>query len=470
MRKVWGGAFDEDQDALVDRFGQSFESDLTFWREDVEGSIAHATMLGSVGLISREDSDQLVGGLRQILAEGAESLPHDVEDVHTAVEVRLREIIGPVAGKLHMARSRNDQVATDLRLYMRRRLGELGAEVSGLQRELLEQASAHGQTVLPGVTHQQHAQPITLGFHLLAHFWAMQRHRWRLRLIIQMVNWSPLGSAALAGTGFPIDRQQTAELLGFAGPLPNALDATSDRSIVLDAHHWVNLVMLDLSRLCQELVLWSTPEYGYLSLSDKVTTGSSIMPQKRNPDMAELIRGKAGHALGRYVALSATMKGLILGYNRDTQEDKPPLFESLQMVEDSLRIATLMLEEATWNPNRMVERLRQGFAEATDLADALALRGMPFREAHEVVGRIVRFCLERGLTLDQMDESMLAEATPEVPYELLAELDPVKCALRRNSYGGPGSQAMARQMEEARAALDAWPTSSSGDASFSAIW
>lgn len=445
MRKLWGGAFDADSDALVDRFGQSIETDLRFWHQDVAGSIAHARMLGEAGILDPEESSRLVEGLEQILAEGPAKLPRDVEDIHTAVEIRLREIVGEVAGKLHTARSRNDQVATDTRLYLRSRLGDLAAEIKRLQGVFLAGARRHRRAVMPGYTHQQPAQPITLGLHQLAHFWAFQRHGRRIEWVIEWINLCPLGSAALAGTGFPIDRFATARELGFSAPIPNALDATSDRSFVLDALHIAALVMIDLSRIAQELILWSGAEYGFVRLADSVTTGSSIMPQKRNPDMAELIRGRTGRAIGNWTAFAATMKALPLGYNRDTQDDKPGLFESLDLAQDSLRLIAIMLEGAEWNLVRMRRAAAAGFSTATDLADFLASTGMPFREAHEVVGKLAKAAGGKTPTR----RAVLEAIGPELLDEAMARLDPVRSAMARGSFGGPGD--LGRQLRRATA-------------------
>ncbi len=450
MRKLWGGAFEEGSDEIVERFGQSIESDLRFWEQDVRGSLAHARMLGRCGILTESEAAELVRGLETILAEGPETLSKDVEDIHTAVEMRLGEIVGPVAGKLHTARSRNDQVATDTRLYLRDRLGELAEGIKALQGVLLGHAERHLETLMPGYTHQQRAQPIALGYHLLAHFWALQRHGWRLRQLEALTNVSPLGSAALAGTGFPIDREQTARELGFAAPIPNALDATSDRSFILDALHVCALILLDLSRLSQEIVLWTGAEFGFLKLSDAVTTGSSIMPQKRNPDMAELIRGRTGRAIGNWTAFAATMKALPLGYNRDTQDDKPGLFESLDLTRDALTLSTRMLEGATWQTERMRATVRGDFSTATDLADFLAARGTPFREAHEIVGKVVRGCLARGIALEELTPEALREIAPEVPKAALDVLTPEGSLARRRSFGGPAPEASRAQLARAQ--------------------
>ncbi len=450
MKKLWGGAFSETTAELVDRFGQSIETDLNFWQEDIIGSVAHVRMLGNQGIITLEEAKLIEGGLEKIHEEGPEFLHLDVEDIHTAIEIRLHELIGDVAGKLHTARSRNDQVATDTRLYLHNELLIVFDLIKKLQGLLLEQGEKYRDSLMPGYTHQQRAQPITLGFHLMAHFWGLQRNGWRAERLFELANYSPLGSAALAGTSFPIDRNATAAELGFTAPIPNALDATSDRSYILDALHLCGLIMIDLSRISQELVLFSGREFGFVKLSDSVTTGSSIMPQKRNPDMAELIRGRTGRALANWNTLATTMKGLPLGYNRDTQEDKPPLFDSLRKVKDSLKLVHLMLETADWQLERMASSVRGDFSTATDLADYLATTGIPFRQAHEIVGKVVIECNTRGCTLEDLTPEMLANVAPEVPVEALSVLQPEGSVQRRESLGGPGPKALQAQLEHAR--------------------
>lgn len=451
MKKLWGGAFKEGASELVDRFGQSIDSDLNFWQEDIIGSVAHARMLGHVGIITPDEARLLIDGLEAIHEEGPSFLQLDVEDIHTAIEFRLGEIVGPeVAGKLHTARSRNDQVATDTRLYLQNSIVAAGDEIKKLQGLLLELGERHRADLMPGYTHQQRAQPITLGFHFMAHFWAFQRHGWRAERLFELVNYSPLGAAALAGTGFPIDRQMTAEELGFAGPIPNALDATSDRSYILDALNVCALVMLDLSRISQELILWSGREFGFVSLADSVTTGSSIMPQKRNPDMAELIRGRTARVLSNWHTVAGVMKGLPLGYNRDTQEDKPPLFDSLRKCRDSIELVHLMLETATWRTERMADCTYGDFSTATDLADALASGGMPFRRAHEIVGEVVRGLMDRCLVMEELTPELFAEIAPDAPVSALENLTARASVDARNSFGGPGRRAMTEQLAQAR--------------------
>jgi len=450
MKKLWGGAFSETSAELVDRFGQSIETDLNFWQEDIIGSVAHAHMLGAQGIVTHEEAKQLVDGLEKIHEEGPEFLQLDVEDVHTAIEIRLHELIGEVAGKLHTARSRNDQVATDTRLYLHNELLIVFDLIKKLQGLLLESGEKYKTSLMPGYTHQQRAQPITLGFHLMAHFWGLQRNGWRAERLFELANYCPLGSAALAGTSFPIDRKATSDELGFIAPIPNALDATSDRSYILDALHLCGMLMIDLSRISQELVLFSGREFGFVKLSDSVTTGSSIMPQKRNPDMAELIRGRTGRALANWNTLATTMKGLPLGYNRDTQEDKPPLFDSLRKVKDSIKLVHLMLETADWQLARMASSVQGDFSTATDLADFLATKGIPFRQAHEIVGKLVIGCNQRRCTLEELTPESLQEIAPEVPVEALAVLQPEGSVRRRESLGGPGPNAMNAQLAHAR--------------------
>jgi argininosuccinate lyase len=454
MKKLWGGAFTEGSDELVDRFGQSIETDLQFWQEDIIGSVAHARMLGAVGIITSEEAQQLIDGLEKIHEQGPNYLRLDVEDIHTAIELRLGELVGEVAGKLHTARSRNDQVATDTRLFVHNELLLVLDLVKKLQGLLLEKGEEYQGALMPGYTHQQRAQPVTLGFHLMAYFWAFQRHGWRAERLFDLVNYSPLGAAAVAGTSFPIDREMTSKELGFTAPIPNALDATSDRSYVMDALHLCALIMIDLSRISQELILFSTREFGFLKLSDTVTTGSSIMPQKRNPDMAELIRGRTGRTIANWTTLATTMKALPLGYNRDTQEDKPPLFDSLRKVRDSIKLVHLMLESAEWDLERMATSIRGDFSTATDLANFLAESGLTFRVAHELVGKVVLGCHAKGIGLEDLTAQSLAEIAPEVPAEALVVVQPQESVRRRESLGGPGPIALATQIEHARRMLE----------------
>ncbi len=455
MKKLWGGAHREEQSEAAESYGRSIFIDQLLSLEDVEASIAHARMLGETGIITKRESRALIKGLTQIRKEDPFGIPLDVEDVHTGVEVRLKSLVGDVAGRLHTGRSRNDQVATDSRMYVRDEAIAIGSNIKILQGALFSQAEKHTRSLMPGVTHQQHAQPITLGFHLLAHFWALQRNGWRFEALRVAANYSPLGAAALAGTSFPIDRQMTAKELGFTAPIPNALDATSDRSFVLDMIHVCAQTMIDLSRLSQEIVLWTTPEFGWMSLPDSLTTGSSIMPQKRNPDFAELMRGRTGRAIGNYVSVATMMKGLVLGYNRDTQDDKPPLFDSIALTVESIRLMAQMIEGAKFDTERMAAATKGDFSTATDLADFLAKKGVPFRTAHEQVGKIVRACIDRKIGLEDLTPELLKKIAPKVPKEALKVLDPRASVNSRESEGGTGPKAVAKQLKQAKALLKA---------------
>jgi argininosuccinate lyase len=439
MKTLWGGAFQETPDALVERFLQSIEPDRRFWQEELIGSVAHARMLGETGIITKKEASALISGLEQMHEEGPEKLSKDAEDIHTAIEIRLREICGDVTDKLAIARSRNDQVATSTRLFLHNELLVVLDLIKKFQAELLKQAKQHRNVLMPGFTHMQPAQPITLGFWFLAHFWAQQRNGWRAERLFEAANYSPLGSGAMAGTSFPIDRDMTAHELGFDGPMPNALDAVSDRSFVLDALHVCTITMASLSRLCTELIMYSAPAYGFVKLSDKVTTGSILLPQKRNPDVAELIRGRSAHAIGNWTAFASMMKGLPLGYNRDAQDDKPLLYESLDLTKDSLQLVTLMLEEATWDARALARAAGQGSSTALDLAEELTARGVSFRDAHTLVGQVV----SSGKVLDETAREV------KIQGAYLRLPTPRDSVRRRASKGGPGPKAMAEQIRHA---------------------
>lgn len=425
MKKLWGGGFDESADDLVIRFTQSVAQDLRFWQEDVIGTVAHTRMLGEQGLITKPECEEIIAGLERIHEEGPGSLPKDAEDIHTAIELRLQEIIGDVAHKIAIARSRNDQVATSARLYLHNELIVALDLIKELQANLLETAKVHRKALMPGFTHSRPAQPITLGFYLLAHFWALQRDGWRAERLFEAANFSPMGAGAIAGTSLAIDREQTAKELGFFAPIPNALDAVSDRSFVLDALHVCTITLVDLSRLAQEIVLFSSPNYGFVTLSGKVTTGSIVLPQKRNPDVAELVRGRAAQAIGNYTAFAATLKGLPLGYNRDLQDDKPLLYRSLDLLKDSLRIVSLLLNEATWNIRAMAKAAEFGHSTALDWAEELVRQGVSFREAHEHVA-----------------EASAAGRSGKMPSAR-------ESVNQRLSDGGPGPKSVAKQIRKA---------------------
>ena len=459
MRKLWGGRFEGKTDELIERLNNSLVFDARLWRHDIAGSIAHATMLGETGIIGQDEAAQIVTGLETLytdLESGDAELPADAEDVHTAVEGLLRERLGLVAGKLHTARSRNDQIATDVRLYLRDEAAHIGTELRALQQTLLDAASRHFDTVLPGYTHLQHAQPIVLAHHLLAYFWMLDRDRERLGDCVRRVNRSPLGAGALAGTGFPIDRERTAALLHFESPIENSLDAVSDRDFAIEFLAFASILMMHLSRLAEELILWNGPEFGFVTLDDRVTTGSSIMPQKKNPDVAELARGKTGRVYGDLMSLLTLMKGLPLAYNKDMQEDKEPLFDGVDTLRLVIPAMQLTLATAQFRTERMRQATQGDFSTATDLADYLVRQGLPFRDAHDVVGEVVRHCLEHRTTLERLDAPTLVRFSPLLQNraeEALQALSVESSVAVRNSQGGTAPDAVRQQWQQANARL-----------------
>jgi len=455
--KLWAGRFSMETDALVHEFNASLAFDKRLWPYDIQGSISHVKMLGECGIIPQSDAETIANGLETLALElesGAAALSPDAEDVHMAVEALLTERIGPVAGKLHTARSRNDQVATDLRLYVRDAIDGLREQIAALQETLVGLAETHLDTLLPGMTHLQHAQPVRLAHHLLAYFWMLDRDRERLSETRARVNKLPLGAGALAGTTFPINRQRVAELLGFDGVIPNSLDAVSDRDFAIETVSALALVMVHLSRLCEELILWNSPEFGWVEMGDNVTTGSSIMPQKKNPDVAELVRGKAGRVFGDLTALLTLMKGLPLAYNKDMQEDKECVFDALDTAQICLSVMNTLLQNTEFKTEKMAASLSGDFSTATDLADYLVRQDLPFREAHAVVGKIVSDCLRRGMTLEDLTEEVLVTASP-----LFAGADPAALvsprgsADARSAFGGTGRNAVEQQLGMARTVL-----------------
>ena len=456
---LWGGRFDQPTDALVWSFNQSLPFDRRFWREDIQGSIAHATMLGRQGIIPESDARALVDGLnalRSDLETGGLDLPSDAEDIHSAVEQRLRERLGAeIAGKLHTARSRNDQVATDFRLWLRGACDTLSGELALLRKQLVDLAEANCGVVLPGRTHHQHAQPLMLAHHLLAYFWMFSRDAERLADCRRRGNKLPLGSGALAGTPFPIDRRFVAEQLGFDGIVENSIDGVADRDFPVEFCAAASLLMLHLSRLSEEIVLWMSPEFGFIELSDAVTTGSSIMPQKKNPDVAELIRGKTGRVYGDLMGLLTLMKGLVLAYNKDMQEDKEPVFDAVDTTTLCVALMRRMLADAKFRADRMEASMRGDFSTATDLADALAADGVPFREAHEIVGRVVRDCIAQGIGLEDLALADLRRFDARFTERALEAVLPRASANARTSEGGTSTTSVAVQIGRAREELAA---------------
>jgi argininosuccinate lyase len=453
VNKPWGGRFEGTTDALVEAFSSSIDGDRNIAEDDVRGSLAHARMLGEAGLLGGDEVEALSRGLRQIhdeLVQDRFPWRAELEDVHMNVETRLRELVGEVAGKLHTARSRNDQVATDARLYVRRRMGEADAALADLQSGLLNQAEAHVETLLPGYTHLQRAQPVRLAHHLLAYYEMFDRDRDRVADVVRRLAPCPLGSGALAGTPHPILRHRSAELLGFPDVTVNSMDAVSDRDFMVEALGAASLSMIHLSRWAEELVLWSSTEFGFVNIGDAFTTGSSMMPQKKNPDVAELVRGKVGRVVGAQVSLLMTLKGLPMTYNRDLQEDKPPLYDGLSTWIDALEVSARMMPEVEFNRDRMRAALSDGFVTATELADYLTSQGVPFREAHAVVGRLVGTLVKEGRRLESLGPDDLTAHDSRFGPEAVEWLDVDRAVERRDLPGGPARDRVRAALDEAR--------------------
>jgi len=441
--KPWGGRFTESTDAFVEAFTASIGFDYRLYRQDIAGSIAHARMLAHVGIISEAEAAKIVDGLDTIrldIEQGNFAWSVALEDVHMNIEARLIDRIGETGKKLHTGRSRNDQVATDLRLYLREEIDVLSSGLTRLQAALLELAEREVDTILPGFTHLQVAMPVSFGHHLLAWIEMLERDHQRLQECRQRVNIMPLGSAALAGTSFPIDRAYTARLLGFDAPAANSLDAVSDRDFVIEFSSAAALAMVHLSRFSEELVLWSSAQFNFIELPDRFCTGSSIMPQKKNPDVPELVRGKSGRAIGNLVGLLTLMKGQPLAYNKDNQEDKEPLFDSVDTLKGSLRVFADMMPALRVNRTRMTAAARQGFSTATDLADYLVRKGIAFRDAHEIVGRAVLYGVNNAKDLSDMTLQELQTFSAVIEEDIFQVLSLEGSIAARNHPGGTAPQ------------------------------
>lgn len=451
MKKLWGGRFTKKTDRLVEEFTASIDFDRLLVEEDIRGSMAHARMLGSCGILTPEESEKIIEGLGKIrdrVRAGEVSFSVEHEDIHMNIEKLLIEEIGPLGGKLHTGRSRNDQVALDMHLYVRARTVEIVELLARLQQALVAQAERHVDTLLPGYTHLQRAQPVRLAHHLLAYVSMFERDAERLMDSYKRVNTSPLGAGAIAGTTFPIDRRMVAEELGFDRIYDNSMDAVSDRDFLVEFLSAAALIMVHLSRLSEELILWSGEEFGYIELDDAFCTGSSMMPQKKNPDVPELIRGKAGRVFGHLMALLTTLKALPLTYNKDMQEDKEGIFDTVNTLTGSLRLTASMLESMKVNRQRMRANASAGFANATDLADYLVNKGLPFREAHEVVGRMVLYCIENGKTLGECTLEEFHRFTPLVESDIHRILEPESVVESRNIPGGTAREAVLHTLSE----------------------
>lgn len=439
MGKLWGGRFTKQTHALVEQFTASIGFDARLYAEDIQGSIAHVTMLGEQGIVPADDVSRIIAGLRRVYARlSQQPVQWDVadEDIHMAIEKMLIADIGAVGGKLHTGRSRNDQVATDVHLYLRRQVHGIVGDMLTLQKALLAQAKEHVETLVPGYTHLQRAQPISLAHHWLAYVAMVQRDIGRMMDAYRRIDVLPLGAGALAGTTFPIDRHKVAQLLGFSDLYDNSLDAVSDRDFIVEFLAHAALVMMHLSRLCEELVLWSSTEFGFIELDDAYTTGSSIMPQKKNPDVAELVRGKTGRMYGHLVGLLTTLKALPLAYNKDMQEDKEAMFDAVDQLRGCLQLMAPMMATMTVRQQRMQEATTQDYANATDLADYLATRGIPFREAHEIVGKLVLHAIERGVYLHELSLDTYVQHCPAFTVDVYEIIQPRHVVDARKSYGG----------------------------------
>lgn len=456
MSKLWGGRFTKSAEEWVDEFGASISFDKELVLEDIQGSLAHVMMLKKCKILTVEDADLIISGL-QILRGKAKldelTFSVEMEDIHLNLESMLISEIGPVGGKLHTGRSRNDQVATDIHLYLRTQTEEVVKLINGLQAAIIEQAEQHVETLVPGYTHLQRAQPISFAHHLMAYFWMLERDKQRFNECQKRINVSPLGAGALAGTTFQIDRSYSAELLGFAGIYENSLDAVSDRDFALEFLSNSSTMMMHLSRFSEEIILWSSQEFQFVELDDAFSTGSSIMPQKKNPDMAELIRGKTGRVYGNLTGMLTVLKGLPLAYNKDMQEDKEGIFDTVKTIIGSLKIFEGMISTMKVKTEVMEKATKNDFSNATELADYLAAKGMPFREAHEVVGKLVLFCVQNGCYLADLNLNQFKEASELFEEDIYTALNPYEAVKRRNSQGGTGFEQVKLAIEKGKSLL-----------------
>ncbi|NEQ57720.1 MAG: argininosuccinate lyase [Moorea sp. SIO4A1] len=452
-QKTWSQRFESALHPAIACFNASIGFDIELIEYDITGSVAHAKMLAHTGIISESEAQQLVAGLEQIRSEyhqGKFNPGVDAEDVHLAVERRLTDIVGDVGKKLHTARSRNDQVGTDTRLYLREQIDQIRSQLRHFQEVLLNLAKAHVETLIPGYTHLQRAQPVSLAHHLLAYVEMLERDWQRLGEIRRRVNISPLGCGALAGTTFPIDRHHTAETLHFEGIYGNSLDGVSDRDFAIEFLCAASLIMVHLSRLSEEIILWSSQEFGFVTLLDSCATGSSIMPQKKNPDVPELVRGKTGRVFGHLQGLLVLMKGLPLAYNKDLQEDKEALFDSVNTIKACMEAMTILWQEGLeFRTERLASAVTEDFSNATDVADYLASKGVPFREAYNLVGKVVRGCLGSGKLLKDLSLEQWQALHPAFAEDIYQAIAPTQVVARRNSYGGTGFDQVRRGIQDA---------------------
>ena len=443
--KLWGGRFTKETNELVNNFNASISFDQKFYKQDIQGSIAHATMLAAQGIISEDEGKQITDGLKGILSDiesGKLEITDEYEDIHTFMEATLIERIGDAGKKLHTGRSRNDQVALDMKLYVRDEVVELDSLLKTLLLSIMKVMEENTETFMPGFTHLQKAQPVTLAHHFGAYFEMFKRDRSRLTDIYDRMNYCPLGAGALAGTTYPLDREYTASLLNFDGPTLNSMDSVSDRDYVIELMSALSTIMMHLSRFCEEIIIWNSNEYRFVNIDDSYSTGSSIMPQKKNPDIAELIRGKTGRVYGALTSILTTMKGIPLAYNKDMQEDKEFAFDAIDTTKGCIALFTGMIDTMTFNKDVMESSAKNGFTNATDAADYLVNHGVPFRDAHGIVGQLVLFCEGKGISLDDMTLDEFKAISPVFEEDIYDAISLKTCVDKRLTIGAPGKEAM----------------------------
>ena len=450
---LWGGRFEKDMDGIVKEFNASIGFDQRMYNEDIDGSIAHVTMLAACGIVSNEERDQIIAGLEEIrqgIASGEIVFTVEDEDIHMGIESRLIEKIGDVGKKLHTARSRNDQCQVDGRLYLKKQIREIVSDLMELEEVILRKAEQYKEQITVGFTHIQHAQPITIGFVFMAYFQMFRRDIERLMDTYARMDLNPLGACAMAGTTFPTDRHLTSELLGFAGPTENAMDSVSDRDYAIEFLSDASIGMMHISRWSEEFAWWNTSEFSYIAIDDSFCTGSSIMPQKKNPDMAELLRGKCGRVYGDLMQLLTVLKGTPLAYNKDFQEDKEGLFDAVDTWKACIRIFARMLDKTEFRMDQIEKQLSKGFLNATDVAEHLAQQGIPFREAHNIVGRMVKLCEEQGCQLEDLSDEALCSVDPRLNKAMLGDISIPACVAARKSFGGTAPSEVERQIKVAK--------------------
>ncbi|SEQ32401.1 argininosuccinate lyase [Piscibacillus halophilus] len=457
MSKLWGGRFTKNTNQLVEELTASISFDQKLVNEDIQGSIAHVQMLAENNILTNEEMQTIVQGLNRVkekIENGELTFSVADEDIHMNIESFLIDEIGPLGGKLHTGRSRNDQVATDMHLYLKNHTNDIIKLINQVQSAIVKQSEDHIYTTIPGYTHLQRAQPISFAHHLMAYFWMLQRDKERLTDSLKRINWSPLGAGALAGTTFPIDRKRSAELLGFNQIYPNSMDAVSDRDFILEFLSDCSILVMHISRLSEELVIWSSEEFNFIELDDSFCTGSSIMPQKKNPDVPELLRAKTGRVYGNLFGLLTVLKGLPLAYNKDMQEDKEGMFDTIETVEGALQLLAPMIETMKINQDTMRQAVNQDFSNATDIADYLVTKGLPFREAHEIIGKIVLYAIHQDQYLLDLSLEEYQQFSSLFENDIYEILSPEHVVSVRNSYGGTSPEQVSNQIELAKQTLN----------------